>query len=52
MPCAAFYNDYTFGDCFPGAALVAGSFEPFRLDTLLALCSRPRAAFPLQEATG
>lgn len=41
LPCAVFYNDYTFGECFAGAALVAGGFEGFRLDQLAALCLTP-----------
>jgi beta-phosphoglucomutase-like phosphatase (HAD superfamily) len=39
LPCAVFHNDYTFGESFAGAALVAGSFEGFRLDQLAALCA-------------
>ena len=38
LPCAVFYNDYTFGESFAGAALVARSFESFRLDQLAELC--------------
>lgn len=38
LPCAVFYNDYTFGESFAGAALVARSFEGFRLDQLARLC--------------
>lgn len=38
LPCAVFYNDYTFGEDFRGAALVARSLEPFNLDRLAALC--------------
>ncbi len=44
LPCAVFYNDYTFGESFTGAALVARSFESFRLDQLAALCSTPEEA--------
>ena len=38
LPCAVIYNDYTFGEDFAGAALVARSLEPFTLDQLAALC--------------
>ncbi len=38
LPCAVFYNDYTFGDSFAGAQLVARSLEYFTLDQLAALC--------------
>ena len=38
LPCAVFYNDYTFGEDFAGAALVARSLETFSLDQLVALC--------------
>jgi len=41
LPCAVFYNDYTFGESFAGAALVARSLEGFRLDQLAALCLTP-----------
>ena len=41
VACAVFYNDYTFGESFAGAALVARSLESFRLDQLAALCSIP-----------
>lgn len=37
LPCAVIYNDYTFGEDFAGAALVARSLEPFTLDQLAAL---------------
>jgi hypothetical protein len=52
LPRAVFYNDHTFGNCFAGAALAAASFVPFRLDNLLALRSRQRAAFPIKGANG
>ncbi len=38
LPCAVFYNDYTFGESFMGAALVARTLEGFRLDRLAELC--------------
>ena len=38
LPTAVFYNDYTFGQSFAGAALVARSAEFFTLDQLAALC--------------
>jgi HAD superfamily hydrolase (TIGR01509 family) len=38
LPCAVFYNDYTFGQNFSGAALVARSLEYFHLDDLEAMC--------------
>lgn len=38
IPCAVIYNDYTFGQDFRGAVLVARSLEYFDLDTLSALC--------------
>lgn len=38
LPCAVFYNHYTFGDDFSGARLVARSLEHFDLDLLEALC--------------
>ncbi len=38
LPCAVIYNDYTFGEDFAGAALVARSLEPFTLDQLATLC--------------
>ncbi len=38
LPTAIFYNDYTFGQSFAGAALVARSAEFFTLDGLAALC--------------
>jgi putative hydrolase of the HAD superfamily len=38
LPCAVFYNDYTFGQPFAGAALVAPSLELFDLDRLATLC--------------
>lgn len=44
LPCAVIYNDYTYGQNFAGAALVARSLEYFDLDHLAALClpnSRP-----------
>jgi len=44
LPCAVFYNDYTFGESFAGAALVARSLERFRLDQLAALCLTPEEA--------
>ena len=40
LPCAVFYNDYTFGESFAGAALVARSCESFHLDQLAELCLR------------
>lgn len=50
--CAVFYNDYSFGESFAGAALVARSLEGFQLDRLAELCLSPdggprrRAACP------
>ncbi|MCB9076908.1 MAG: HAD-IA family hydrolase [Anaerolineaceae bacterium] len=44
LPCAVIYNDYTFGEDFAGAALVARSLEPFTLDQLAALCLPAEAA--------
>lgn len=38
LPCAVFYNHYTFGQDFAGARLVARSLEFFDLDRLTALC--------------
>ncbi|MFN8497640.1 MAG: HAD-IA family hydrolase [Anaerolineae bacterium] len=38
LPTAVFYNDYTFGQSFAGAALVARSAAFFTLDELAALC--------------
>lgn len=38
LPCAVIYNDYTFGQDFRGAVLVARSLEYFDLETLSALC--------------
>lgn len=38
LSCAVFYNDYTFGQSFAGARLVARSLECFELDLLAALC--------------
>ncbi|NJN94181.1 MAG: HAD-IA family hydrolase [Anaerolineales bacterium] len=38
LPCAVIYNDYTYGQNFTGAALVARSLEYFDLDRLAALC--------------
>jgi HAD superfamily hydrolase (TIGR01509 family) len=38
LPCAVIYNDYTFGDGFAGAALVARSLEYFNLDRLGDAC--------------
>ena len=38
LACAVFYNDYTFGENFAEAALVARSLAPFRLDLLAELC--------------
>jgi len=38
LPCAVFYNDYTQGKDFSGAALVARSAEFFDLDLLAKLC--------------
>jgi len=38
LPCAVIYNDYTFGQNFSGAVLVAHSLEYFDLDRLTALC--------------
>lgn len=38
LPCAVFYNDYTRGQNFAGAALVARSIEFFDLKQLEALC--------------
>jgi HAD superfamily hydrolase (TIGR01509 family) len=38
LPCAVFYNHYTYGQDFAGARLVARSLEFFDLDTLTALC--------------
>jgi len=38
LPCAVIYNDYTDGQNFAGAALVAHSLEYFDLDRLAALC--------------
>lgn len=45
LPCAVIYNDYTFGQNFSGAALVARSLEPFDLDRLAAL-GLPSADWP------
>lgn len=41
VACAVFYNDYTFGESFAGAVLVARSLESFRLAQLAALCATP-----------
>ena len=38
LACAVFYNDYTFGEAFAGATLVARSAEPFSLSLLADLC--------------
>ncbi len=38
IPCAVFYNDYTFGQNFAGAVLVARSLKYFNLDMLDQLC--------------
>jgi HAD superfamily hydrolase (TIGR01509 family) len=38
LPCAVIYNDYTYGQDFAGAVLVARSLEFFNLDRLTALC--------------
>jgi beta-phosphoglucomutase-like phosphatase (HAD superfamily) len=38
LPCAVFYNDYTFGQNFSNAALVARSIEYFDLSRLTGLC--------------
>jgi HAD superfamily hydrolase (TIGR01509 family) len=38
LPCAVIYNDYTFGQDFRGAVLVARSLEYLDLETLSALC--------------
>jgi HAD superfamily hydrolase (TIGR01509 family) len=38
LPCAVFYNDYTQGKDFSGAALVARSAEFFDLELLAKLC--------------
>ena len=38
LACAVFYNDYTFGQPFAGARLVAPSLEHFDLDVLAAIC--------------
>jgi HAD superfamily hydrolase (TIGR01509 family) len=38
LPCAVFYNDYTFGQKFSNAALVARSIEFFSLHQLAELC--------------
>jgi len=38
LACAVFYNDYTFGEAFSGAALVARSAEAFSLSMLSELC--------------
>ncbi len=40
VPCAVFYNDYTFGENFAGAVLVARSLAFFGLDQLEELCVR------------
>jgi len=39
IPVAVFYNHYTFGQDFRGAALVARSLDLFDLETLLRLCA-------------
>jgi putative hydrolase of the HAD superfamily len=39
IPCAVFYNDYTFGEDFTGAVLVAKSLAYFDLECLKKLCS-------------
>lgn len=44
LPCAIIYNDYTFGQNFAGAALVACSLKYFSLDQLASLCL-PRNGF-------
>lgn len=38
LPCVVIYNDYTFGQNFSGAALVARSLGYFDLEQLAALC--------------
>jgi beta-phosphoglucomutase-like phosphatase (HAD superfamily) len=38
IPVAVFYNSYTFGQGFAGAALVAPSLAHFNLDLLTAIC--------------
>lgn len=38
IPCAVFYNDYTFGEDFTGAPLVAKNLTCFNLDRLINLC--------------
>jgi HAD superfamily hydrolase (TIGR01509 family) len=38
IPCAVIYNDYTFGEDFTGARLVAKSLAYFDLETLSGLC--------------
>lgn len=38
LPCAVIYNDYTYGQNFAGAALVARTLEFFDLDDLAGLC--------------
>ncbi len=38
IPCAVFYNDYTYGEDFRGAALVARSLAYFDLEHLAHLC--------------
>ncbi len=38
LPCAVFYNDYTFGEPFAGAVLVARSLDLVPLDRLADLC--------------
>lgn len=45
LPCAVFYNEFSFGSSFPGAALVARSLAPFTLDLLTTLCM-PDVRFP------
>ncbi len=39
LPCAAIYNDITFGQPFEGAVLVANSLACITLDQLLCLCA-------------
>lgn len=38
IPTAVFYNDYTFGNAFKGAKLVAPSLEMFSVDSLEKIC--------------
>ena len=42
IPCAVIYNDYTFGEDFAGASLVAKNLAYFDLDRLVNLCLPPQ----------